>query len=661
MYADSVMNDAEMGILNALPLGAYVYRLDEKDGLLFVAYNTAADEIIGIPHESFLGRPAHECFPDLERTGLVESYSRIAREGGHLHEDGVRYDDDSISGVFEVDAARYKPGFCVVLFRDVTEEVRRNKSHMEQESWLRSILAAAPIGIGVIINGQIVHANHKLCEITGYTVTDLVGADIKMLYASEDDFWRVHKAAGESVLPEPGLMTETRWQSKSGRVIDIMYSSMPLERKNPAAGESFVVVDISEQKGSLREREALRERIERSRHLEALGALAEGVGHDLNNVLGPILALPEVLQECLAQAGADGCGRLDVKQFREDLQSIHAAAGRAAEVVKDLQVLGGRSALVLKTVDLRGVVQQAWDEIRHSMDRDSRIGSLHAPCLGDEPVPVDASVHHLKRAIMNIIRNAVDAVSRHGTVDVRLRDAILTESLNGLEPIAPGAYAIIEIEDSGCGIPVELQRRIFDPFFTCQTGGRKTGSGLGLSIVRTLIKDHHGYIDVKSEAETGTLFNVYLPLSQKPVEAEERAAPRESGVVSNGIDGRGERILIAEDEPQQRFLMRRGLEKQGYQVDVAVNGEEAIEKCRKGGDSSPYDLIILDMVMQDRTDGLVAHDEILRIYPGQRIMIVSGYQPPERVRMAMGVKARWLSKPFRMEELLRIVRSVLDE
>lgn len=651
-------------ILNILPIGAYVYQLTADNRLILVDANPAADKIIGINHSQLIGRDIEECFPQLKEKGLIDVFVRVAREGGHERDDNLHYDEGQISGVFEFEVVRHKPGHCLVLFRDVTEERRRDKSQREQEAWLRSIMNAAPIGIGVKANGQIIHSNQALCEMTGYSIAELVGMPHEQLFASESDYEKVSEKeqAGDDLGGRSAL--EARLRKTDGSVLEVMYSSMPMDTSDLSRGYSFVVLDISDQKKAARQHEALQARNARFRHLDAVGALADDIGHDLSNVLGPILGFSEVILNNLEESGGDQ-QLIDTDELREDLQRIQTAARRASEVVKDLQIIGGREPLTLKNDDLRRIVRLAYTDLCKSNQKDRCRMVFREPELGDVPLFAKISAPHLKRALINVMRNSLEAVSGRGAVKIRTYAVDLKETLHAMGRVPPGRYAVVEVDDSGCGIPDKLRDRIFDPFVTCQSGGKKTGSGLGLAIVKSVVNDHNGYIEIKSEEAVGTTLSIYLPLGADASEGDSDATTFDDTVFDdtegNGLRGRKERILVAEDEPQQRYFMRRALEKLGYSMELAVNGSEAIEKCSRAADSSPYDLVILDMVMDDRVDGLRAFDEIRRINPKQRIMIVSGYQPAERVRKAMGIDACWLTKPFSIKQLAETVRAVLAE
>jgi CheY-like chemotaxis protein len=251
------------------------------------------------------------------------------------------------------------------------------------------------------------------------------------------------------------------------------------------------------------------------------------------------------------------------------------------------------------------------------------------------------------------VRNGVEAVSGAGRVVVQLLATRITESVAGYETIEPGDYAVIRVSDSGIGIPKESMPRIFEPFFSSKRMGEQSGTGLGLAIVLGVIKEHEGFIDVRSRQGKGTEFSVYLPTVHD--------VPRSS--IHNLVPcPRGMRILIVDDDLVQLRTGRRVLTSLGYSVETLGSGLRAYDVFGQAASEgqSPCDLVILDMMLNEQWDGLELYERIRELFPSQRAIIVSGHAPGERVQNALECGLTWLAKPYTVQSLTRAVADALN-
>jgi CheY-like chemotaxis protein len=272
--------------------------------------------------------------------------------------------------------------------------------------------------------------------------------------------------------------------------------------------------------------------------------------------------------------------------------------------------------------------------------------------LYSQPLPIRASEAQLTRAIENLVRNAVEAISGVGAVSIRTGLVRLDEALAGFETIEPGDYAVVIVADDGNGIGSADLARVFEPFFSKKRMRDQSGSGLGLAIVHGVVKEHDGFVDVHSSLGSGTTFSLYLPLS----------AARPSVAVRQSLPPPGRaKILIVDDEPLQLRTGRRVLRHLGYDVDTLDSGQKARELFTRAAvdQNSPYDLVILDMLLNEDEDGLQALEHIRRLFPAQRVVLASGHAPTERSELAVSKGLTWLVKPYTMDTLARTVRSVL--
>jgi signal transduction histidine kinase/ActR/RegA family two-component response regulator len=398
----------------------------------------------------------------------------------------------------------------------------------------------------------------------------------------------------------------------------------------------------------LRER-SVQERLATTKRMEALSVLAGGVAHDLNNTLGPLVVLPDVILDELDKLPVEEGA---VRELRADVQSIKAASLRATQTIKDLLTLGRQGRMLKEALDLNRLVHSclADGSVRSALEGASRV-QLNVE-VTPLPLIIRGSESQMARAIGNLVRNAVEAVAADGKVVVKTSQVQVTTPTPGYENIPPGAYAIVTVSDDGCGIAPHDLSRVFEPFFTSKRTGENSGSGLGLAIVHGVVKEHEGFIDVQSTLERGTTIALYLPAlvehAKQPEQA--RSAPRGSA-----------RILMVDDEPIQLQTLRRVLVHLGYQVDILESGARAFEVFNAAAASrqSPYDLIIMDMMLGEELDGLQILEKIQHLFPTQRAIMTSGYAPSERAQLAANKVLPWLAKPYTIEELGQAVQQAL--
>lgn len=393
---------------------------------------------------------------------------------------------------------------------------------------------------------------------------------------------------------------------------------------------------------------SVQERSAATRRMEALSVLAGGVAHDLNNALGPLVALPDLMLAQLTQIEGNPN---PVHDLRADVEAIKAASLRAVQTIKDLLTLGRQGRIARENLDVNRVIKSCWanHSLRFAEEGASRI-EMTAD-LSRTPLVIRGSESQLARAIDNLLRNAVEAIGGQGRVIVESARVDLLAPRAGWEIVPPGCYAALSVSDDGCGIAAHELGQVFEPFFTKKPAKESSGSGLGLAIVHGVVKEHEGFIDIASDPGVKTTISMYFPL----VEGSERrqsaaAAPRGTA-----------RILIVDDEPIQLRTGRRVLGRLGYQVETAESGRLAQEMFRRAAASgrSPFDLVIMDMLLGEALDGLEIIEQIQRLFPTQKAIVVSGHAPTERAERAVEMGLTWLGKPYGMDALAQTVERVL--
>lgn len=438
---------------------------------------------------------------------------------------------------------------------------------------------------------------------------------------------------------------EIRWVNGLGEV--------KLDAEGKVISMMGTIQDITDRKRAGEREKGLQEKLERAARMESLGVLAGGVAHDLNNVLGPIVGLPDLIAEYIARHGNPSDP--EHEDTLESIQSIKASGQRAVGVVSDLVVMGRRGQFLQAPVNVNRVVEQVLDSKQIHVLRARRPDVHLSAQLSDEVLWCIGSDSRLARVLVNLVGNAAEAIDGQGNVVVSTRKEVFTDICRGYEDVPAGDYVAVEVTDTGCGMDANTIARIFEPFFSMKAPSERSGSGLGLSVVHGLVKDHAGFLDVKSEPGKGTTFTVYLP-GAPAVEAEAASA-------SDKLPGGHEKILVVDDEPDQQFLTRRQLAKLGYDVTTVSRGEEALalfEAAGREGKPAPFNLVLMDMLMPGGLDGLSTSKAILQLFPQQRLVILSGHAPEKYEAQVKALGIDWLPKPCLAAELAAAIRVRLD-
>ncbi len=397
---------------------------------------------------------------------------------------------------------------------------------------------------------------------------------------------------------------------------------------------------------------SVQERVATAERMQSLSLLAGGVAHDLNNALGPLVGLPDIILQDINVVLAGDSSKVD--RVRGDLAMIKASALRASQTIKDLLTLGRQGHGPREPLELNGVVRQC--VASEAVQR--RVLQQHVELnleLCEQRLGMVGSEAHLIRAISNLVRNAVEAVAAAGTVTLETSLLRVAEPLSGYETVVPGDYAVVTVADTGQGMAAHDIPRAFEPFFTKKRYGGQSGTGLGLAIVHAVVKEHGGYIHVHSEISVGTKFSLFFPVEY--VEPQEVAAPR---VLPRGTG----RLLVIDDEPAQLMTAERALTGLGYDVTTVTSGIRAYALIEEGerADSGEgaFDLIICDLALGEAEDGIELMTRVRRNYPSKRVLIVSGHVADDRTESARQLGLSWLVKPYTPDALAEAVAVALE-
>lgn len=416
----------------------------------------------------------------------------------------------------------------------------------------------------------------------------------------------------------------------------------PLDEINFAASIADIIglaIGTANQKRATEEKEALTSRLRRAEKMEALGTLAGGVAHDLNNILSGIVTYPELL---LLQLPQDS-------NLREPVKTILTSGKRAAAIVQDLLTMARRGVATMEVVDLNRVVEDYINSPEYheliSYHTHANIECRLEPGL----LNILGSSVHLSKTLMNLVANGLEAIPEIGRVTISTENCYIDRPVKGYDVVNEGDYVALTVKDTGIGISSKDFNRIFEPFYTKKKMGR-SGTGLGMAVVWGTVKDHQGYIDFESHENRGSRFTLYFPVTRK---LSDDTSPKEMDTYL----GNGESILVVDDVEEQREIASAILTALGYRVDSVESGEAAIEYLH----NNKADLIILDMIMDPGIDGLDTYREIINHWPDQKVIITSGFSETERTREVLHLGASvYLKKPYTIEKFGTAVYSVLS-
>jgi two-component system, cell cycle sensor histidine kinase and response regulator CckA len=408
-------------------------------------------------------------------------------------------------------------------------------------------------------------------------------------------------------------------------------------------GAVLVVRDLSEQRRAEAEDRENEEALQQAQKLESIGVLAGGIAHDFNNLLTGIMGNAGLARRAIVAGRPEQAASL--------LRDVLTASERAADLTRQLLAYAGKGRFIVQPVDLCKLVSEVSTLIRSSISKKITL-VIDVP---DECILVEADRAQLQQLVMNLVINGGEAIGDHpGTLTVRIRTEHFVERREQPRtegfPITAGDYARLDVSDTGAGMDDETRNRIFEPFFTTKFLGR----GLGLSAALGIVRGHRGAIGVRSEPSRGTTFTVLLPAPRQPHRPE-----RTSGHVRVEQEYRGSgTILVADDEEAVRSLVASVLEGSGYDIELARDGSEAVDKLRSLGPA--VRLILLDLTMPI-LGGAEAATELRRLAPDIPIIAMSGYGDIEVMQRfgKVGVD-EFLAKPFTPDQVAEKIQDVLE-
>ena len=526
-------------MLNAFVLFESVF---DRDGNFvsyrFVYINDAYERITGVKNNEVRGKTVHEVWPNTEAS-WVKAYGDVATTGIPSTFDMYHEPTEKL---YHCNAYRpwdTKGRFCVV-FEDITERRRAEEEIQKANILLNSIVENIPNMIFLKDAGELrfTRFNRAGEELLGHSRDDLLGKNDYDFFPKEQADFFTQKdrevLRGKVIvdIQEEPLQTRDRGE----RILHT--KKVPILNAN---GEPEYLMgiseDITDRKRAEAEKRRLEERLRRAEKMEALGQLAGGVAHDLNNVLGVLSGYSELLLAEIPEG----------QKSRRHVEKILQSTEKGAAIIQDLLTLARRGVLSEEVIQVNDIISGFTRTPAFENIRDYHPGVSFRMDCDPNLLNIKGSPVHLEKTLMNLVSNAAEAISGEGEVVIRTENRYLDKAVVGYDEVREGDYVVLSVSDTGTGISDEHREKIFEPFYTKKAMGR-SGTGLGLTIVWGTVKDHNGYIDVSSRVGEGTTFTLYFPATR-----DEQTAPPERTPVERYM-GRGETVLVVDDIAEVRMI-----------------------------------------------------------------------------------------------------------
>lgn len=518
--------------------------------------------------------------------------------------------------------------------RDLQHEINARIQNEEKlqisEQRYRTLFDSNGDAVSIIsATGRFLEVNKELCQRLGYSHAELLAMKAQDINSPVSTGLVSRYLQELFAKSQESVVLEVEHVRRDGGIIPVELRAKRILFNNEEAVLA-VCQDIRDRKKAEKEKKTLEEQLHRAQKMEAIGLMAGGVAHDLNNILSGVIAYPDMLLRQLPE-NHDLCAQLNI---------IKQSGKRAAAVVADLLTVARGVAHQKETASLNVLVDQFFcsPELQALTSQYSQI--KYATDLASDLMNIECSVVHINKCLMNLVFNAMEAIHGPGMVTVTTRnkdiDAEYAQSLH----LAPGQYVVMVVSDTGTGIQDSDLQQIFEPFYTKKKMGR-SGTGLGLAIVWNSMQDHKGTVTVESSSK-GSSFTLYFPVSKRMISEIGLKVDLEL------MQGKGESVLVVDDEPMQRDIAVKMLSLLGYSPLEAASGEEALAFLEK----NTVDLILLDMLMEPGMNGYQTYAEVVKKHPGQKAVIASGYSESEDILKAyqLGVEG-FIKKPYTINQL----------
>jgi two-component system, cell cycle sensor histidine kinase and response regulator CckA len=598
------------------------------------------EDLLGYKPEEVIGRAPFDLMPKDEAERVAALFKEIAESRQpfsglrnlNLHKDGREVMLET-NGVPIVDARGNFLGYRG-FDRDITDQKQADNELRKSEERFKKAFYTSPdsININRLSDGMFISINKGFSDVTGYQEEEIVGKTSLDLNIWDDANDRAKLLED---LREIGKVEnlEARFRTKSGEIKHGMMSATLIDLEGVPHIIS-ITRDITQRKHSEEERARLESQLFQSQKMESIGTLAGGIAHDFNNILTVIIGFSSMLQMSMKE---------DDPQ-RAYIDQVLASSEKATGLTKSLLTFSRKQQITLKPLDINNTVKDTSLLLKRLLTEDIELKID----LSDKTSIVMGDVTQIDQILFNLTANARDAMPQGGTLTIETKVVELGDEFIKLHGYGEcGKYTLLSVSDTGTGMDEATKAKIFDPFFTTKEMGK--GTGLGLSTVYGIVKQHNGYATVYSERGRGTSFHIYLPRIDG--EKEREARPLYDIKKGSGT------ILIGEDDPGIRMFARQILQRYGYTIVEARDGEEAISTFMEN--KNKIGLCILDVVMP-RKNGKEVYNEIIGISPAMKFLFMSGYTGD--IVLDKGIRedtVDFIAKPLFPDELLKKVSDVL--
>ena len=600
--------------------------------------NQAAANILGYTVEEMAGLHLLDIDVKISMADVKAHKPNIIAEGGMRFESRHKRKDGSLIDVeVSVSYIPVRGGRYIAFVRDISAKVTANRALQEAEERFRLAFNTSPdaININRLCDGMYIEVNQGFLDIMGFDREDVVGKT-----SLELDIWVDPKDRAELVrgLSEKGFYAnlEAKFRRKDGSVTDGLMSASVMQFKDEAHIIS-ITRDIGAMRKAEEEREVLKQQLQRTQRMDALGTLSSGIAHDFNNLLAAIMGYAELALEDVPQGSSVG----------EDLVEITKAATRARNLVRQILTFSRDIAGERRPILISEVAKGARSILVRTIPKMIKLEFE----VGEDISPIKADPGQMEQVLINLASNAADAIDGSGTVKISAENVTMDQVFCGMcGQKMSGTYVRLSVRDNGAGMPAEVREKIFDPFFTTKGVGK--GTGLGLSTVYGIVIGHGGHIQCRSEQGRGTEFLIHFPAAAGKA-AGFKYIGRERAALPNGNGT----VLVVDDEYYVRDIAYKMLTKAGYRVLQAGSGEQALEVFKN--DPGEIDLILMDLGMPGM-GGKACLAEIGSLDSKAKILIASGYIQYELTDEIKQLGAAGMvSKPYRRSELLQKVNDLL--
>jgi len=594
--------------------GIFVH--DEEGRILEV--NRAACSLLKVDKKTLLNTPWNQFIPadDWEEQNAYFKKVLSTKKALPLKAAMLRADGQSFHAEIRCRRVRIGGRYLLQTFvRDISPQVTLQASLQESKEKYRIFIESSLVGVFIVRKNRIQFANGMFERMTGFAKNELLGRNFLDLVASEDREEISKKLNNESGSEQ----YETRFITRSGAELwgEVYSHRVILDGRVSVLGN---VVDITQRK-------KLESRMFETQKLESIGTLAGGIAHDFNNLLGGILGYASLLLSDIDEN----------HPFYSDLQTIASTTKKAAELTNHLLAFARGGKYRVTTLSVNQIVHEVIKALTHATDRTIAVETM----LDDNLWTVRGDYEQIYQVIYNIGINAAQAMPNGGVIQINTSNFQMEKTFSRQQlGITPGNYVRVTVTDTGAGMDEKTLTRAFEPFFTTRPAGQ--GTGMGLSVAYGVIRNHGGAIQLASEPGHGTKVTFFLPRSTEQ---------RDEQLVVPNNKGQGT-VLLVDDERIIRHVGKRMLEKGGYRVLLAADGQEALDIFKKEHQS--VDLVIMDLIMP-RMDGREAYQRLVEIDSKVKVLFTSGYRQDDRLELIPFNEIDFVQKPFNTDTLLRAV------